>query len=71
MTNREYVESILDSLSDEERIALVIAVCENYEVRIVGNKLIVDHSKPASVDSKFQKAWNEYWDKLKNNHTEK
>ena len=65
MTNREYIESILDSLSDEERVTLVITVCENYGVKIVGNKLIVDHSKPASVDSTFQKTWNEYWDELK------
>lgn len=60
-----YLEKIIYSMSDLERIKTVITMCEGFEVLIHGDTVIITN-KPGNIDDrKLQNIWDECWEKLK------
>lgn len=65
MDKMNYINKILDSISDFDRMKLVIETCENHEVKIIDNKIIINNKDPSCANHKFKKAWDETWEELR------
>lgn len=62
---RAYLDKVIYSMPDLERIKTVITMCEGLEVIIDDDRIIITNKPGVIDDKKLQKIWNECWNNLK------